>query len=152
MRGRESRNNNGNDNNDDDNIAREQDSSGEGEEKYVRWILASRKPSNAISGFASFLNPWSGSLHPSIPITCPFLRIRITKGERNGINAPLPPFGLFASAVCSPSVSRAARPTCNHVDSTILDEPNSGMEEIRWLIYVTSWYLGSRLSGFSGNW
>lgn len=102
MRGRESRNNNGNDNNDDDNIAREQDSSGEGEEKYVRWILASRKPSNAISGFASFLNPWSGSLHPSIPITCPFLRIRITKGERNGINAPLPPFGLFASAVCAP--------------------------------------------------
>lgn len=71
---------------------RKQDSS-EGEKRGggntcgESWVSGSNQ---TISGFASFLNPWSGSLHLSIPITCSFLRIPITKGERNGINAPLP--------------------------------------------------------------
>lgn len=88
--GRENRNNN--DNNDhDDNIGskihRGERKRGGGNTCGESWVSGSNQ---TISGFASFLNPWSGSLHLSIPITCSFLRIPITKGERNGINAPLP--------------------------------------------------------------
>lgn len=143
--GRESRNNN--DNNDrDDNIG-SKIRRGERERRNTcgeSWVL--RKPSNqAISGFASFLNPWSGSLRLSIPITCSFLRIPITKGERNGINAPL----LHVSR--SPNVSRASF----HVQRLIprfwtnIRGGGNPMTDLRHEL-ATSASL-SRLSGFSGN-
>lgn len=88
--GRENRNNNDNNNHDDNigsKIHRGERKRGGGNTCGESWVSGSNQ---TISGFASFLNPWSGSLHLSIPITCSFLRIPITKGERNGINAPLP--------------------------------------------------------------